>query len=334
MKPGTLIDDLKLEEKPIYEERFIGDEFGINHISAKAPNLIFGSVINKQGFRGNINYTKAVIDSIRNKTHKKIVMIIGDSFVEGCCAENVSSSFPDLLDKTNKYQILNFGVAGTDPVQYKLIAEKYVSELKPDLVITVFYFGNDILFYERKPEPYLPLTYPFKNNKWIYSVAPNHLSETLNYNLKNPTEAYHFYLDHYTLYGSNRNLVEKTIRYSVSLSKLYLLIEHYRAKRSFQKRNPNMHIDGNKIAYENLNKINNICVEEKIKSLFVAIPAPLECEEDLKEKYKLIFNEIEWFVPTNLTLKDYDGTTIGNHFNGSGHQKYSDFLMTLIESKK
>lgn len=263
-------------------------------------------------------------------------MMIGDSYVEGCCPDSVSNSFPDLIEKHSDFEILNFGVSGTDPIQYELVAKKYVKLLKPDRVVVVFYFGNDILFYERKPTPGVPLTYPFKNNKWLYGVAPNHLSQKMNFTFSGPKEAYDFYIRHYTITGRNRNPFEKALSHSVILSKIYLFIEHKIAKMSWERKHPNMRVDGAAITNRGLKEMIRIFNFEKVPYIFVAIPAPGEAEEGLKlkEKYKDVFKDIVWSVPSDLTIEDYDGSSSANHFNNEGHKKFEKFLLEILQSKK
>jgi len=336
MRAGTLLNDFRPDTHPVYQARFLSDHAGINHILASNELLMAGSVINQQGFRGSFNYTPHAVDSVRKASGKEIVMIIGDSFVEGCCPDSVYHSFPDIIDRSDRYRVLNFGVAGTDPVQYELITRHYVPVLKPDHVVVAFYFGNDILQYNRTPSPGVPLFFPFKDNKWLFGVAPNDLSQKLNYNLKTADEAYTFYMNHYTLSGSNRNIIEKAIGYSVILSKIYLYIEYSIAKRRWQKKNAGMHIDENQInqiSYNNLNNIRRVCDSAHIPLTIAGIPAPKECEEGaaLKSKYKGIFRDIPWHVPSYLTHDDYDGMSEANHFNNQGHQKYAVFLKTILD---
>jgi hypothetical protein len=337
LESGSLLDDFEVEDNPVYIQRFYNDEKGIDHIfPADTTVLMKGTVVNRQGFRGSMDYTRRTVDSLRRNTGRETVMFIGDSYTEGCCADNVKNSFPDLLERSGVCNVLNFGVAAADPLQYQLVAEKYVKALKPDRVVIVVYFGNDILYYNRVATPGVPLTYPFKNNKWLYAVAPNHLSGKLNYVLKTPIEAYNFYRDHYTLGGENRNVVEKALGYSVILSKIYLLMEHKLAKRAWEKKNAGVHIDGNEITHRYLQGAVNACDSAGVPYLFLGIPAPMEANEGekLKEKYAIVFKNIEWYVPYNLTLKDYDGTSVANHFNNDGHRKYAAFIRELLKEKE
>lgn len=334
MKAGTLIDDLKIQENPVYIPRFYSDSMGINHLLPAL--LINGTILNRQGFRGLFDYTLEVVDSVRKNTKKEIIMVVGDSYVEGCCPDSVSNSFPDILNRDPRYQVLNFGVGGTDPLQYELVVKKYVPLLKPDKVIIVVYFGNDITCYDRVASPGIPLTFPFKNNKWLFEVAPMHRSEAFNYNFKSAEEAYTFFIDNYTLRGKNRNVFEKTISYSVIFSKIYLGIEGKLVLRSWQKRHPNYFIDGNLIVYHNLKKIQHTCDSAKIPCIFVGVPSPGEAKEGekLKTKYKDVFKELPWYAPGDLSIKDYDGPELGNHFNNQGSLKYAIFLRSVLEGSE
>lgn len=336
MKSGTLIDDFKIQENPVYEPRFKADELGINYIDENATTLMLGTKINKQGFRDYINYTPEIIDSIKNIAKKEVVMIIGDSYVEGCCPDTVINSFPDIINRNNNLKVLNMGISGTDPLQYQLIAQKYLPLLKPNKVVVVFYFGNDILTFERQATPYSPLTFPFKNNKWLFGVAPNHLSQKLNYSFKSADEAYQFYIDKYTLTGNNRNFIERTFSYSVIFSKIYLYVEHRNARKLWESKGIVYNWDGFDIAHKRLVAIQKMADSLNVSALFVGIPSPEEAanNENLREKYKTLFKEIKWDVPKNLNKEDYDGMNISNHFNNNGHIKYAEFLENVIETSK
>jgi hypothetical protein len=335
MRAGTLIDKFVIEENPQYMPRLYSDEMGINHIYANTETLIEGTVINKQGFRGKFEYIRSTVDSIRKYTGRKIVMIIGDSYVEGCCADTVKNSFPDLVANGPHYEVLNFGVAGTDPLQYSLITRKYVKELMPDMVVVAFYFGNDFQAFGRKPSPGSPITFPFKKNLWIYSNPSNYLTKKLNYGFKRPDEAYNFYIEHYTLRGKNRNWFQKIVSYSVIISKIYLGTEHEIKKREWSKMNLEFSDDNDQMTHNIVKSIKTCCDSLSMPFLFIGIPAPTEAKETstLMTKYKKYFREIPYYVPTNLTKNDYDGTSAGNHFNNIGHKKYADFLLKLLNEK-
>ncbi len=336
MRAGTLIDELKIEDNPHYMPRFLCDEMGINYLDPKGTTFMLGTVINKQGFRGKFDYTPASVDSVRKYTKRKIIMLVGDSYVEGCCADTVTNSFPDVLGRSPKYEVLNFGVSGTDPLQYELVTRKYLKALKPDHLFVAIYFGNDFLTVTREPNPGSPLTFPFHKNKWIYGLANSNLSKKSNYCFKTPEEAYSFFIKHYTMRGPNRNWFQKTLSHSVIISKLYLFTEHYLKTKEYQRMNPGMVIDFYSITYANIKNIKACCDSVNIPCTFVGIPAPKESEEgaSLNTKYNLHFKDIPYYVPANLTCEDYDGKSAANHFNNKGHKKYADFLIKLLDDKK
>jgi hypothetical protein len=335
-RAGTAIDDFKPQQHPVYQQRFISDERGMNYISTSEKELLMpGSSINPQGFRGNLAYTPEVMDSLRKSTRKEIIMVIGDSFVEGCCPDSVTQSFPDLLKRTGKYTILNFGVAGTDPLQYRLVAEKYVPLLKPDRVLVVSYFGNDVLIYERVPTPGIPESYPFKNNKWISPIAENYISEKMNYKFKDADEAFRFYMNHYTLRGENRNFFEKSISYSVIFSKLYLAIERRLHQRYWMKRYPHTKtVDGYEQAYAQFHAIEKLCDSLRISCIFTGIPEPTEAADlaMVRKKYQAMFKDIPWSVPAGFSVADYTGSAMANHYNTEGHKKYALFLKQILDT--
>jgi hypothetical protein len=335
MKAGTLIDDFKVQENPVYEPRFVADEMGINYIIASSKSLMLGTKINKQGFRDVIDYTPEIVDSLKTIAKKKIVMLVGDSYVEGCCPDTVTNSFGDIVNRNSKYKVLNMGVSGTDPLQYQLVVQKYAPLLKPDIILVVFYFGNDILTFERRATPFVPLTFPFKDNKWLFGVAPNHLSQKLNYSFKSADEAYNFYIDKYTLTGKDRNWFEKTIRYSVILSKLYLYLEQRSSRKEWESKGIVYNWDGEDIANKKLRIIDSVAKATNAMPIFVGIPSPQEAasNEDVRIKYKNVFTGIPYSCPKNLTKEDYDGMSMSNHFNNSGHKKYAAFLLDILNKQ-
>ncbi|PBQ30979.1 hypothetical protein CNR22_04070 [Sphingobacteriaceae bacterium] len=337
-RAGTAIDDFIPQDHPVYQPRFISDERGMNYISTREKELLMpGSSINQQGFRGNVAYTPQAIDSLRKSNGKEIIMVIGDSFVEGCCPDSVTHSFPDLVNRTGKYTILNFGIAGTDPLQYRLVAEKYVPLLKPDRVVVVSYFGNDVLIYERVPTPGIPESYPFKNNKWISPIAENYISEKMNYKFKDAGEAFRFYMDHYTLRGESRNVFEKSISYSVIFSKLYLAVERRLRQRYWMKRYPyTKTVDGYEQAYAQFHTIDKLCDSLQIPCIFTGIPEPTEAADlpMVRKKYQPMFKDIPWSVPAGFSVADYTGSAMANHYNTEGHKKYALFLEHILDATR
>jgi len=333
MKAGVLIEDFIVEDHPVYEARFQCDSLGMNTLISDAPNLIRGTYINRQGFRSSFDFTPATVDSLRSRAHKKVLMMIGDSYTEGCCPDSLTHSFPDMLNRDKRYAVLNFGVAGTDLLQYALVAEKYAAALKPDLAVIIVYLGNDMPYNPRKVSPGVPICFPFRHNKWINYIAPDHLAGQMDSVLPTPEAAYTFFLDHYTLKGNNRNWFEKSISHSVILSKLYLFTEHFIAQYKWNHSVHGPMYEPVKNTRNILKRIENACTAAGVPCLFACIPAPVESDEGegLKKKYGEMLQGVNWLMPYHFTLKDYDGRESFNHFTTEGHAKYADFLKKALD---
>src|SRR5262249_13777949 len=78
----------------------------------------------------------------------------------------------DLL-RAKGYEVYNFGIPGTGPLQYRKVAEAYLSQLKPDVVVVALYLGNDILTKEHEPPPGRPLYYAIKGGGWVMPFDEN-----------------------------------------------------------------------------------------------------------------------------------------------------------------
>lgn len=140
----------------------ITDSLGLTKYNP-AYNMPNGSKINVDGFLSTYNYTAYILDSIK-KSGKKIVMIIGDSFVQGVSSTSWNKSFVELLRKNaSQYEVINFGVGGMDPLNYRLVVEEYLKPIKPDLIVIVC-CDNDMMQFDRKPMPGVPLYYSAANN--------------------------------------------------------------------------------------------------------------------------------------------------------------------------
>lgn len=330
-KPGVIEDFYYHRGAVVYDSLLYGDEVGITH-AANGGALILRGEINSEGFFSSVEYTSASMDAIR-ASGKKVVMLIGDSYTQGCCADSYDLSFAQLLNQSEEYEVLNFGIAGADPVQYRLIVEKYAPILKPDLIVVAVYGGNDILEYNRIPKPYVPLAYPIKNGPWLNSEGPIYLTKQGTY-FKNFNEAKAHFFEYFSLWSDEASFFEKLIRYSVILSRPYM---KYKTKKRFEKIKDQMPPKLDHMPYSrlNLDALSKIAASQNIPVQFALIPSPsdVSLKVNLRLKYNFVFGKSPFAVPFKLRLNDYDGTSDGNHFNNQGHQKYADFLRKLIDTK-
>ncbi len=331
-KSKVLINWAYMPKHIVNDSVLYGDEYGISHY-VKGHHYKPDAQINEQGFLGDFNYDSTTINNIRKKENKKIVMAIGDSFLDGCCSDSVADSYGGFLSHKKEYAFLNYGVAGSDPLQYKLIVEHFAPEIQPDLIMLNVYLGNDVMSYDRTPKPYIPLCYIPKKGSWLNSEPPFHIAEP-NFVLKDFNTAVDFYQGWYTLRGKTRNPFLRFFSNSILFSKLYLGIEYNvkvwrRRKTGYRPpKNP-------PFTYQHIKWIADYCSQHGIKLLIVAIPSPIDLRKktNLNSTYGFCFNEIPWTTPDMIQKEDYDGKKIGNHFNKKGHRKMAVYLHDLILQK-
>lgn len=329
-QPGVIEDYYFHKGDVVYDSILYADEVGITHIVPGA-HLINDGEVNQEGFMSPIEFTPESIETIR-ASGQKIVMLIGDSYTQGCCADSYNASFAQLLNQSDDYAILNFGIPGADPVQYRLIVEKYAPIIQPDVILVAVYGGNDILEYDRTAKPFIPLSYPIKNGPWLNSEGPIYLTKQGTY-FKNFDEAKEHYFDYFSLWGDENSFFEKAIRYSVILSRPYMKWKTQQRFKEIEHQMPES-VEGQPFSNQNLMGLNTFAKERNIPVEFALIPSPSDVQSklDLKKKYHFVFDGLAYAVPPNITVEDYDGLADANHFNNAGHRKFANFLATLIQS--
>lgn len=332
---GVLFNDFLPVDSIFPENRFKADELGVISYDTSCHCLPSGYKLNDQGYRGSVNFSSDVLDSIRKE--KKIVLALGDSYTEGCCADPVTNSFIDLINaEATHYFILNFGVGSTSPIHYKGILSKYLDSVRPDLVLVNLYLGNDIIPFKMVSPPNIPQSYAFKNFNWISSTIPPYFQKSIGKtNFSDHIEAYSFYQERYTLLHDDVTFTEHYIAKSVILSRLYLAARngYYIAKcmpenYSFTKHNAN--------CIKVLQDISDICLSRKVEVHFSMIPSPKQAVNgsDLSKKYEDLIEGLNYSFPIGLNLSedDFDGMETSNHYNNSGHRKHSKYLSTVLDS--
>lgn len=330
-KPGVAQNFYYQSGEVIYDSILYADELGITH-HVQGGTFIYDAPVNKEGFFSEVEYTKEAMDSIRAQG-KKIIMLVGDSFTAGCCPDSYNSSYAYLLNKSDEYEVLSFGVGGTDPLHYELVVDKYLPILEPDLVAVTVYLGNDDMLYDRTAKPYIPVCYPVKNGPWLSSEAYINLRPA-DTHFKNFQEAKKFFYSYYSLRSEESNWFEKIIRNSIIITRGYLkakmLISHWRMADELGQFD-----DKPPYSYNHLNGIHSVCKEANVPVVFTAIPSPVDLAQEinLKEQYGHMFNQLIWSSPENISIDDYDGLTTGNHYTASGHQKFAEFLRDKIQLK-
>lgn len=290
----------------------------------------FYNYINHDGFRCKYEYDIASIESLRN--NGKLIMVIGDSFVDGASAIPRDSCFTDLLDAHPLYTALNFGQGGTDPLQYRLIAEQYIPKIKPDAVAVVIY-DNDIMQYRRKPTPGIPMYYQTNANYmggWMEAQKPIELGYGANDILRTPQEAYQFYSSFYTIPTGAGWLGWLCSKTALTTQLWYLTHKHF-----IKTIPPKEWEEGRPYTYENLQAVKELCEQYNCPLVFFYIPHVNEITAGPaknEEIHKKTFRNLKLHIPSGIEIEDHVSLTYDTHFNNRGHAKFAAFMVSVLDT--
>jgi lysophospholipase L1-like esterase len=331
-------DDRNIADSLVYEIYSLGYE-SLNVIHAKVSNPLTEFYQNiKTDNSGNDLY-QAVKNYVEHPVNgegfrsiafgqyhsaKKKVLLIGDSFTWGHSATDITNSFPDIL-LAKGYAVYNTGVSGGDVAQYTAIAEKYIVLLKPDVVIVNFYLGNDVMYFDRKVEPFKPIFYA--------TNAGNLISCPYTTYFKDDSEAYHFMLR--MSYLSNDTIFKKFCSQTAIGTLVWMDLKkfsfawdcpqeykkYYERELAREQKEPT--------ANALMKRIETICEENNSRFVLAVIPESKEGRLTKVSEYKNLFPQQNYFYPASLTTDDYrkdDG-----HFNDEGQKTYAKFLLQFLE---
>jgi hypothetical protein len=273
--------------------------------------------INHEGFRSK---EFSEID-----TTKKKILFIGDSFTWGFSATPIKGNcFADIVANETNYEVINLGIPGTDPPQYSLLAEKYIPQLKPDLVLVMFFMGNDLMMYDRTIAPYKPLHH-YTNAGAIYADMDGKHFATAR-------AAYHYVTDerYYLLHPSN--LLEKIIAKSALLSRLYSVRYRIIEKIRYEKVAKNAWL-----TKKYLKAIKEAADKYKVPVRFVLIPEIKEADksaEEYTEKYADLLRDSVlkdyWLIPQKNEKSNFNDYPDA-HLNNKGHRFYADYIKAFLK---
>lgn len=264
------------------------------------------SPINDDGFK-SIPFDKTI-------SNKKKVLLLGDSFTFGHHVKNISSGFADIL-LSKGYLCYNTGISGADIMQYYLIAKKYIPIIQPDIVILNAYLGNDLTTYYRSPEPYLPLYYT--------TNAGNLYTNIKGENYSDPNEIYTKILDY-------SKVTPKTwIGTIVCKTRIGTLLWNKFNPKQQQVSEYSTAVKEEFAYIKEVQEIQGLCKALNITFLLVSIPEFRNLQLIKAEAYPEFFNNFNYYEPNDLSPLDY--VRNNGHFNEKGHEKYANFLESLLE---
>lgn len=289
-------------------------------------SIILGYInhpFNKEGFR-SISFKPVT-------SNQKKILLLGDSFTYGLSAEPIYASFADILLARGNI-VYNTGISGSDPAQYLAICNKYVEELKPDIVIINFCLNNDFMNYLRIPVADKPLE--FVTNAGLYFSSPEG-------KFLHAAEAYEYYqqlnkIPQTSFFNKLMSLTATTSQIWGKLNK-WNFVKHEQMDNYSQWRFPSnedlikhttFYIDG---IFAKANSLN-------IPVQFVLIPdVGIQNEEGcvvLPEEFDLSqWEKYNYIFPIKFTSDDF-AKDPDLHFNNRGALKYANILDSLILKTK
>jgi hypothetical protein len=327
--PGSYYKEFRLTEKLVDYSFQYSDKTGIMRIDRNSKYLPpYYNHINDDGFRSKYEFDSLSISALKKKG-KKIIMFIGDSFTEGSSAIPRDSCFVDLIDANPNYSTLNFGMYGTDPLQYEMVAAQYAATIKPDAVVVVTY-RNDLMQYDRKPTPGVPLYFSssaYTGDLWE-AQKPLELGFKPGNVLKTKEEAYEFYktfcaipLNHYWGWLCSKSCITTLLWGKV--------------KQNMPSLPPKVIRNDLPYAYNHLKTIQKLCDSIQTPVLFFHIPEVYEFSKSKAEiinYYKPTFKDIRVHYISDLTVRDHVGVKGDTHFNNCGHAKFAAFVTGILDS--
>ena len=292
--------------------------------SINVVNYIWGDYhLNKQGFISTFDYDSPTLCHLR----KRKVMVIGDSFTEGSIPV-YDSSFVARLNRIMPYlEFLNFGVGGTDPLNYRLILKKYLPMVKPDLVIIAFCGDND----EMQGDDHLPQSrYPIMWNTnfiWggIETRLPRSLARKGNEYYPNVDSMYRFLFHHYHINGISPSLISRLMAQTRLTTRLWFLINQSEVKNLYGQG------DGSGICYchQHLKAMKELCNSYGVKMILAYIPP----KKNLGYRIKFPYMQQDCYYPV-MSAADYDtGDPVDIHWANKGHETFARFLKSIVEKK-
>lgn len=188
-------DMYRVVDEVTEENSFMGGPDGIFHANPDFGHWSDPAIqINQDGYRSP--------DFRTHPSQALSMMLIGDSYVWGASARPIINSFSDRL-RASGLTIYNLGIPGTGPHQYLLLAQKYISALRPDRVIVFIALLNDLQSAPDSAEPLRPL-YHVTNAGWILAYDDNG-------HYMNAHEAYAFWVGNRGFHARVRQLAYGTV---------------------------------------------------------------------------------------------------------------------------
>jgi len=247
------------------------------------------------------------------------IVAIGDSHTYGITATSYNS-WPYVIKRLTGKNTYNLSLGGYGPVEYFYLLQNKALTLKPSLIITGLYFGNDIL------NAYISV---YENSYWSNLRNPKFIPDQIVSQSKPDRDDFFYKLKEWL---PGNSVLYRIISSSFIGDELRNMREIYRGEEviMFEDKEHNINTgftptsklramnlklpevrEGLRISLELINRMSEICRQENIEYLVVLIPTKESVySEFISNNSKipnsqtideLISNEIE----LNTTVKDY-----------------------------
>ncbi len=260
-------------------------------------------------------------------TSKKTDLFIGDSFTWGLSANPITACFVDLVRNQSSNNTVNLGIPVADPLQYALLAKKYIPKLKPQNVYVMLYLGNDIMLTDRTITPYKPL--------YFYTNAGAMLASDGNRTFATANEAYHYYVAEKYFLIHPKTIIQKIATKSALFTLLYAIHLRWEEKQRFNKS-----IEEMTFTKKHLYQIAEYCEINHSQLHIVVIPERKEADVDaatMKSRYKTLFADPRLnpflVLPSGIN-KGYYMPYPDAHLNNVGHQFYAKQILGLLSDSE
>lgn len=322
---------------PIVSLRTMADERGMTYMAPDSFPITTDTTrfsVNREGFPSLFNFDTEVIDSLVNSgtVKKRKVLFLGDSFLEGVGSSTHDKAFIEILRRNNPdILVCNTGLGGMDPVQYRLVAEKYAPVIKPDEICVMFCGWNDIIWLDRKPMPYLPIYSEVKSVGFINNYIPQGIACDSTLALPTP-EAYKLYRSRFSLMDRT-DFWARLCRQTNVTTQLYF---HINPIVNYKFWYPSDSL----ATYRNLKRVKEMAdsVGAAFKIVFVPTPDMSNYSyKDYTARYSWAFRELWPYVicPPANTIKQRDClNSIDFHFNDMGQMNFAVFLQKVFDKTK
>ncbi len=280
-------------------------------------NVFLSNPINEEGFFS--------VPFVQANQGKKSILLLGDSFTFGHNS-SPGKSFSDLL-LLEGFLVYNTGVSGADPLQYLLIAEKYIPQLKPDFVVLNFFMGNDIMRYEREYGEDKPLMYNTRTNR-LYSNIYGQFRESAHDVIK------HIIFEFGIPPTSFINKVFASTA-ATSLAWRAMGMRYLQDKETVErfKEIKEMAVGNLKewtYTQEILFQIKKIAEGNGSQFVLMVIPEVKNLRLESVENYGFEWGN-DYQLPENLSAKDYIFNN--GHYNDSGHKKHFEAILKNLKKQ-